>query len=144
MNVGRSGDAGRISDKFTNTFDIQRVLRRQQMSQRIGDRILTFASCQFQNLHIHFVRHSLGMSGPQRVPRHAKTARRKHFFAIPVVGKGSRFSHQRIDDVAIIDGRLMLADNARHGLNEMTVMSHGDLFGTDAKIHELTNQTAWH
>jgi len=87
------------------------------MSQRIGDGILPFASRKFQNLHIHFVRDLFGMRCSQRVPRHAKTARRKHLFTIPVAGESSGLSHERIDDVAIIDGRLILADNARHGLN---------------------------
>jgi hypothetical protein len=44
----------------------------------------------------------------------------------------------------IIDGCLILADNSRHRLNQMTVMSHRDLFSTDAKIDELTNQPARH
>ena len=137
MNIGRSRDAGCISDKFTNAFDVQRVFSRQQMSQCIGHSVLAFVCRQFQNLHVHFVRDFLRMSGSQRVPRHAKTARRKHLFAIPIAGEGSRFSHQRINDVPIIDGRLVLADNSRHRLNQMAMMSHRDLFGTDAKIDEL-------
>ncbi len=63
----------------------------------------------------------------QRIPRHAKTARRKHLFAILIAGEGSRFSHQRINNMPIIDGRLVLADNARHRLNQMAMMSHRDL-----------------
>jgi len=114
------------------------------MSQRIGDRILPFASRKLQNLHVYFVRDFFGMSGSQRVPRHAKTACWKHLFAIPVAGESSGLSHQRIDNVAIVDGRLILADNAWHRLNQMTVMSHRDLFCADAKIDELPNQTTRH
>lgn len=94
MDVGGRGDTGRISDKFTNAFDVQRVFSRQQISQCIGHSVLAFVCCQFQNLHIHFVRNFLRMSGSQRVPRHAKTARRKHLFAILIAGEGTRFSHQ--------------------------------------------------
>lgn len=140
MDVGGRRYAGRIGHKLTNSCGVQRMLRRQQMSQRIGDGILTFASRKFQNLHVHFVGHFFRMRCSQRVPRHAKTARRKHFFAILIVGESTRFSHQRINDVAIINGRLVLADNARHRLNQMTMMSHRNLFSTDAKIDELTNQ----
>ena len=144
MNVGRRRDAGRIRHKLTNAFDVQRVFSRQQVSQCIGHGILTFVSRQFQYPHVHFVSHFFGMSGAQRVPRHTKTAGRKHFFAILIVGESTRFSHQRIDDVAIIDGRLILADDPRHRLNQMTMMRHRDLFGTDAKIDELANQTTRH
>ena len=144
MDVGRRRDAGRVGHEFADACDIQRVFGRQQVSQRIGDGVLTFASRQFQNLHVHFVGHFLRMSGTQRVPRHAKSARRKHLFAILIAGESTRFSHQRIDDVTIIDGRLILADNPGHHLNQMPVMSDGDLFGTDAKIDELTNQPTRH
>lgn len=140
MNVGRSRDAGGISDKFTNACDVQGVFSRQQISQCIGHSVLAFVCRQFQNLYIHFVRDLLRMSGSQRIPCHAKTARRKHLFAILIAGEGTRFSHQRINDVAIIDGRLVLADNSRHRLNQMTMMRHSNLFGTDAKIDELTDQ----
>ena len=140
MDVSGRRDAGRISDKLTSAFDVQRVFSRQQISQSIGHSVLTFVCRNLQNLHIHFVRDFLRMSGAQRVPCHAKTARRKHLFAIPIAGEGTRFSHQRINDVAIIDGRLVLADNSRYRLNQMTMMRHSNLFGTDAKIDELTDQ----
>lgn len=144
MNVGRRRDDGCIRHEFTNTFDIQRVFSRQQISQRIGDCVLALVSREFQNLHVHFVGDFLRMSGSQRIPRHAKTARRKHLFAIPVAGEGTRFSHQRINNMPIIDGRLVLADNSRHCLNQMAMMSHRDLFSTDAQIDELTNQPTRH
>jgi len=80
------------------------------------------------------------MSGSQQVPRHAKTACWKHLFTVSVVGEGSRFSHKRIDDVPIVDGRQILPDQSRHRLNEVSVMSHRDLFGPDAKVHELADQ----
>ena len=94
MDVGRRGDAGCISDKFTNTFDVQRVFSRQQISQCIGHGVLAFVCRQFQNLYIHFVRDFLRMRGSQRVPRHAESARRKHLFAISIAREGTRFSHQ--------------------------------------------------
>ena len=144
MDVGGRGDTGRISDKFTNAFDVQRVFSRQQVSQCIGHSVLAFVCCQFQNLYVHFVRDFLRMSGSQRVPRHAKTARRKHLFAILIAGEGTRFSYQRINDVAIIDGGLVLADDSWHRLDQMTMMRHSNLFGTDAKIDELTDQPTWY
>jgi hypothetical protein len=82
------------------------------MPQRVGHSVLTLLSGQLQNLHVHFVGHFLGMGGSQRVPCHAKTTGRKHLFAVSVVGEGSRFSHERIDDVTVIDGSQLLADQS--------------------------------
>jgi len=144
MDLGRRGDASCIDHKLANTVDLQRVLSRQQMSQRIGHRVLTFASCNLQNQHVHFVRDLLRMRRSQNIPRHAKTAGRKHVFAILIAGKSPRFSHQRINDVSVVNGRLILADDPRHRLDQMAMMSHRDLFGTDAKIDKLADQSTWH
>jgi|GEM_PF-1749245 len=142
MYVGRRGNTGRVRHEFTNAFDIQRAFRRQQMPQRVGHGVLTFLSGDVQNLDIPFVGHFFRMSGSQRVPRHAKNTGRKHLLAVLIVGEGSRFSHQRIDDVTIIDGGQILADQSRHGLNVVFVMCHRDLFGLDAKVDELADQPA--
>ncbi|MFT5095852.1 MAG: hypothetical protein ACI93T_004711, partial [Porticoccaceae bacterium] len=42
--------------------------------------------------------------------------------------------------MTIIDRCQFLADQSRHGLDKVSVMSHRDLFGRDAKVHELANQ----
>ena len=65
MNLGGRGDASCIGHKLTNSFDIQRVLSRQQMSQRIGHGVLTLASCNLQNLHVHLVGDFLRMRRAQ-------------------------------------------------------------------------------
>lgn len=140
MDVGRCRNRSGIRHQFSDLIDIKRVFGGQQMTQRVGHRILTFVSGQMQNLHVHFVSHFFGMSGPQRVPRQAKTAGRKHLFAVPVVRKRARFADQRIDDVPIVDGRQLLADQTRHRLNHVSVMRHRDVFGTDSQIHQLTDQ----
>lgn len=142
MNVSGSGNAGRINDEFADLFNVKCVFGSQQMTQRSGDRVLAFFRSQFQDLHVHFVGHLLGMSGSERVPGHAKTAGGKHFFTISIVRKGSRLADQRIDDVSIIDGRQVLADQPRHGLNEVSLMRHYDLFGTDPQVDELADQSA--
>lgn len=110
------------------------------MSQSIGHSVLIFLGGQLQNLHVHFVCHFLRVGFSQRVPRHAKTACREHFFAVPIVGERSRFSHERINNVAIIDGCQLLADQPRHRLNEVSEVSHRDLFSSDAKVDELIDQ----
>jgi hypothetical protein len=42
--------------------------------------------------------------------------------------------------VTIIDRRQLLANQSRLGLNEVSVMTHGDLFGPDAKVNELADE----
>lgn len=112
------------------------------MPERVGHGFLVFLSGQMQQFHVPPVRGLLGMSGPQVVPRHSKTARRKHFLAVPVVGKRAWLSHQRIDDVTIIDRRQALADQTRHRLNQMTMMRNGNRFRGDPQIHQFSNETA--
>jgi hypothetical protein len=141
MNVGGRGNAGRINDEFADLFHVKCVLGGQQMPQRSIHSLLVFFRGQFQNPHVHLVGHLFRMTGSQRVPRHAKTAGRKHFFTISIVGEGSRLADQRIDDMSIIDGRQVLPDQPRHGLNVMSLMSHRDLFGTDPQVDLLTDQS---
>ena len=43
--------------------------------------------------------------------------------------------------MTIIDRRQLLPDQSRHGLNDVSVMSHRDLFGPDAKVDVLADQT---
>jgi hypothetical protein len=113
---------------------------RQQMTQRVGYRILTLLSGKVQNLHVHPVCHLFCMSTSQCVPCHAKTARGKHFFAVSIVGEGSGFSHQRINDVSIIDRCQLLTNQSRHRLNMVSLMYHRDLFSTNPQIDELIDQ----
>ena len=42
--------------------------------------------------------------------------------------------------MTIVNGGQLLADQSRHGLNEVSVMSHSDLFGPDTKVDELADQ----
>jgi hypothetical protein len=140
MDVRGRGNATRILHEFTDTFDINGVFCGQQMTQHVGHRVLTFLGGKLQNLHVPFVRNAFRMSRSQIVPRHPKAAAGKHLFAVSVVGERPRLSHERIDDVPIVDRRQMLADQPRHRLNQMSVMSHRNRFGTDAQIDQLPDQ----
>lgn len=112
------------------------------MPQRAGHRVLTLTSGQFQNPHVHPVGDRLGMGGAKHIVGDAESAGREHLFAILVVGECAGFANQRIDDVAIVDQHLLFADQPRHGLNRVPLMRHADLFGADANIDRLTNQSA--
>ena len=74
------------------------------------------------------------MRRSQHVPRHAKTSRRKHFFAELIVGEGTRLTDQRINNVPIVDGRLLLAGQPWHRLNDVALMRHRDEFGANPHI----------
>ncbi len=110
------------------------------MSQCIGDSVLTFVSRQLQNLYIHFVGHFLRVVFSQHVPCYPKPAGGKHFLTVSVVCEGTRLANQRIDDMAIIDRSLMFSDQSRHDLDDMSLMSHCDLFGGHTHVNRLTNQ----
>jgi hypothetical protein len=111
-----------------------------QISECIRDCVLTFVSRQLQNLYVHFVGHLLCVVFSQYVPCHPKRAGGKHFLAVSVVCEGARLANQRIDDVAIIDRRLVFSDQSRHDLDDMSLMSHRDLFGGHTHVDRLTNQ----
>ncbi len=112
------------------------------MSECIGDSVLTFVSRQLQNLHVHFVGHLLRVVFSQYVPGDPEPAGGKHFLAVSVACEGARLANQRIDDVPIIDRRLLLSDQSRHDLDDMLLMSDRDLFGRHTHIDRPTNQPA--
>jgi len=142
MDVRDRGNATRIPHEFADTFDIEGLFGRQQMTQRVGHRVLAFLGGKLQDLHVPFVGNAFRMSRPQIVPRHPKAARGKHLFAESVVGERTRLADERIDDVPIVDRCQMLADQPRHRLNRLAVMSHRDRFGTDAQVDQLSDQPA--
>jgi hypothetical protein len=76
----------------------------------------------------------------QYVPCHPEPAGGKHFLAVSVVCEGTRLANQRIDDVAIINRRLVFPDQSRHDLDDMFLMGHRDLFGGHTHVDQLTNQ----
>ena len=78
----------------------------------------------------------------EHVVSDAEPAGGKHLLTILIVRKRARLANQRIDDVAIVDRDLLLANQSRHGLNGVTMMSHGDLFGSNAHIHLPADQPA--
>jgi len=96
-------------NQFADLVDINWLAVSDQPAQRIGNRVLAFTSGQLQDLHIFLVGHVFRMNPTKYVVSHAKLGRGKHFFAIPIVGKRARLTHQRIDDVPIVDRHSLLA-----------------------------------
>jgi hypothetical protein len=74
----------------------------------------------------------------------AKLTGGKHFFAITVIGKRSRFANQRVNHMTIVDRRGLLAEQAIHRLNQVALISHVDLLGFDSNVYFLVDQTTGH
>jgi len=64
------------------------------MTQRILDRALAFVSGELQNLQVHLVGDRIAMARLQVVVGEAKVAAREHLFAITVIGKRTRLTHE--------------------------------------------------
>ena len=64
------------------------------LPQRIGHGVLTFASGNLQNLHVHLVGHLLGVVVAKHVVSDAEPAGGKHFLAILIVRKCARLANQ--------------------------------------------------
>ena len=72
----------------------------------------------------------------------AKMAGRKHVFVILVVLESSRLADQRIDHMAIIDGVLVAAGQARHPLNCAAGVPDLDEVRVDHHVHFVADQPA--
>lgn len=112
------------------------------MPQGLGHVALALARGQFQNLHVHLVGRLLRVVVAEHVVGDAERARGKHFFAVLIVRKRARLANQRIDDVTIVDRDLLLAHQSRHGLDQVALMRHGDLFGPYPHVRLLADQPA--
>lgn len=104
--------------------------------------VLAFSRRNFQDFHVDSLRHGHRVSVAQQVPGDAELAGREHFLAIPVIGKGTRFSHQRIDQMTIVDIRSPLADQPLHRLHQVALIHQNDLLGADSNIDLFADQSA--
>ena len=141
MHVGRCRKLGRIGNQLTYRIHVRSLALCNQVPQRIVHSVLAFAGRNFQDLHVLFVCLTLGMAITQGVISDAELARRKHLFAILVIGERPRLTDQRIDEMAIIDRHTVLAHQSRHRLHGVALVGDCDLLGAHAYIDALPNQT---
>lgn len=111
------------------------------MSQCISHCLLTFIRCQMQQFDVQSIGHFLCMSRTKIVPGHAKTAGRKHLFAIPITGKCTGFSQQRVHNVAVINRCQIPAHQTWHCLDHMTAVSDRDGLRSNPQIDLFADQT---
>jgi hypothetical protein len=125
-------------------MDIQSLFSGQPLSQCIRHSLLTFIGRQVQQFDVQSIGHFLRVSHTQIVPRHAKAAGRKHLFAVPIAGKCTGFSQQRVHNVTVIDRCQILAHQTRHCLDQMTAVRHRNGFGTDPQVDQFADQATGH
>lgn len=112
------------------------------MTQRLLDRILAFVSGQLEDSQVHLVGDRFAVTRFQFVIGETKVAAGEHLLTIAVIGKRAGLSHQRVDDVAIVDAGCLLADQTIHRLNDRAATHHGDRFSTHSHIDFGSNQAA--
>jgi hypothetical protein len=70
----------------------------------------------------------------EQVVGDAKDGARKHLFVITKIRKCARFSHQRIDDVAVVDCGGVLANQSGHILDQRIAVVNDDSIHLDSHV----------
>jgi len=102
--------------------------------------LLAFISGEFQNLQIHLVGNLHAVMPREQIISESKVAAGEHLFAVTVVGKRARFAHQRVNHVAIVNTRGLLANESLHRLNGLSLICHRDCLGADSHIDFASDQ----
>jgi len=102
--------------------------------------LLAFISGEFQNLQIHLVGNLHAVMPREQIISESKVAAGEHLFAVTVVGKRARFAHQRVNHVAIVNTRGLLANESLHRLKGLSLICHRDCLGADSHIDFASDQ----
>lgn len=77
---------------------------------------------------------------PQSIVRHAEVTVGKHLFAVLVVFKGTRLSHQTVDHMPIVDQTFFAPDQTRHPLHFLSRIPDDDLIHFNQAVHFPADQ----
>jgi hypothetical protein len=121
----------------------QHTVRRQQHAQGVVHQRLALLRRQVQDPQVFPVRLTR-CAFAQHVVGQAEPARREQLIAVLIVGEGARLAHQPVDDVPIIDARLLLATQARQPLAAALAVPHFQVLGVDPNIDALAPEPAVH
>lgn len=72
-----------------------------------------------QYLQVFAVSHPTIVLLTEHVISDSKDGSWKHLLVVAIVGKGSWLADQRLDDMTIVDGSCLLANQAWHRLNDL-------------------------
>jgi hypothetical protein len=81
---------------------------------------------------------------PQQVVGQAKATAREQILAIAIIGEGSRFAHQPVDDVTVLDPVLATPTQTRQRFHQTLGVPHLDPLGVQPRLHLLADQPAGH
>jgi hypothetical protein len=96
-----------------------------------------------QDVHV-FATGTLGVMGAQSIVCHAEAARREQVRLVAIFSKGSRLTHQPVDDMAIVDAVLVLAAQAGHGQHQLLGIPDLDHLRRHPRFHPFPDQPGWH
>jgi len=115
----------------------------QQQAQRLGHRLFAFRRRQVQNLQVLPVR-PRRLRLVQHVVGQPKATRRKQLFPKTILRQCSRFPHQPIDHMPIIDPLFAPATQTRQLLHALLPVPHLQMLRINTHLDRLANQPAVH
>jgi hypothetical protein len=124
-------------------FTCQPTILGQQHAQGVVHQRLAFPRRQVKDLQIFPVRLTRG-SFAQHVVGRAKTARGEQLGAVLIAGEGTGLAHQPVDDVPIINARLLLATQTRQALDAALGVPHFQVLDVDPDIDAFADEPAVH
>lgn len=114
----------------------------RQTRQGSVDQILAVRRRQVQDFQVFLGRRPLARPAAQFVVRQAEASRREQFLAVAVIREGARFSPQRIDDVPIVDRRLLATAQTRQRVHELRAEIQFQLRFAQRYLQRLPDQAA--
>jgi hypothetical protein len=122
----------------------ERLLLRQEITQRVVHGRLAFVSGVLQNPQVGAPRHCGNVFVLQPVVRHPKAAGGEQILAITVVIEGTRLAHQLVDDVPVVDRVLVTPHQPRQRIHLGSRVPDLHTLGIEPGLDFLADQTAVH
>jgi hypothetical protein len=140
---GRHLDAARPRQQRLHRRQTERATLRAQPRQRRAHRVLALSSRQVQDPQVLSIRRRR-IADHERIVGLAEVTRGKQLLAIAIMCKRSGFTHQPVDDVAILDVPLISSTQPRHVLHQLLGIPHLHVLGIETDHDPLADQPAWH
>jgi hypothetical protein len=122
----------------------QRRRVREQDPQGIVDSHFAVLGGMLQNLQIFLGARLFITAVAQPIEGEAKPRRREQVLAIDIVGESARLTHQLVDDMSIVNGVLVAADQARPTLHMVIRKPDLDAVGVEPGFDLFADQSTRH
>ncbi len=141
----RRGRQGRVCPGERDHRDGgQRLRVREQDSQRIIDRDFTVMGRMVQNLQIFLGARPFVTAFAKPIVGQTEARGRKQVLTIDIVGERARLPHQLVDDMSIVNGVFVPADQARPRLHMMIRVPDLDAIGIQPGFDPFADEPARH